>query len=124
MEGRDRFDVTLTVGPSPRRAIFFDVENSSRAQHVACVLEHLAVDHVDGRTDFFAVGNWGVVSESRRRLETDLRTRLRGLVVAAEKALARARETRTVGAAAVEAKFGWIAALQLRVEQLGRGDGE
>ena len=68
MEGRDRFDVILTVGPSPRRAIFFDVENSSRAQHVARVLEHLAVDHVDTRTDFFAIGNWGVVSDESARL--------------------------------------------------------
>jgi hypothetical protein len=56
------------VGPSPRRAIFFDVENSSRAQHVARVLEHLAVDHVAARTDFFAIGNWGVVSDESARL--------------------------------------------------------
>jgi hypothetical protein len=55
-------------GPLPRRAIFFDVENSSRAQHVARVLEHLAVDHGEARTDFFAIGNWGVVSDESARL--------------------------------------------------------
>jgi hypothetical protein len=51
-----------------RRAIFFDVENSSRAQHVARVLEHLALDHLDVRTDFFAIGNWGVVGDDSARL--------------------------------------------------------
>ena len=56
------------MGPSPRRAILFDVENSSRAQHVARVLEHLAVDHAAARTDFFAIGNWGVVSDESARL--------------------------------------------------------
>src|SRR5712692_9451469 len=58
----------VTVGPTPHRAIFFDVENSSRAQHVARVLEHLAVDQGEARTDFFAIGNWGVVSDESARL--------------------------------------------------------
>jgi hypothetical protein len=53
---------------STRRAIFFDVENSSRAAHVARVLEHLAVDHVATSTDFFAIGNWGVVGDESARL--------------------------------------------------------
>jgi hypothetical protein len=52
----------------PRRAVFFDVENSSRAQHVARVLDHLAIDHGEARTDFFAIGNWGVVSDESARL--------------------------------------------------------
>jgi hypothetical protein len=51
-----------------RRAIFFDVENSSRAEHVARVLEHLAVDHLAMATDFFAIGNWGVVGDETARL--------------------------------------------------------
>jgi hypothetical protein len=54
--------------PRPHRAIFFDVENSSRAQHVARVLEHLAIDYSEARTEFFAIGNWGVVSDESARL--------------------------------------------------------
>jgi hypothetical protein len=38
----------------PRRAIFFDVENGSRAQHVAVILQRLAIDHVGARTEFVA----------------------------------------------------------------------
>src|SRR5207247_2505869 len=30
--------------PSPRRAVFFDVENTSRAEHIARVLAHLELD--------------------------------------------------------------------------------
>src|SRR5262245_66605024 len=47
--------------PSARRAIFFDVENTSRAAHIARVIEHLSVDRTDRRTDFVAVGNWRVI---------------------------------------------------------------
>jgi len=53
---------------SPHRAIFYDVENSSRAQHVARVLEHLAVDHGTMRTDFVAIGNWRVISDESAHL--------------------------------------------------------
>jgi hypothetical protein len=63
-----RAPYNLTVRSSPRRAIFFDVENSSRAQHVARVLDHLAVDEARARTDFFAIGNWRVVSDESARL--------------------------------------------------------
>jgi hypothetical protein len=48
--------------------IFFDVENSSRAQHVVRVLEHLAVDHGHARTDFVAIGNWRVISDESAHL--------------------------------------------------------
>ena len=41
--------------PSSHRAIFFDVENTSRAAHIARVIEHLAVDRVGRRTDFVAL---------------------------------------------------------------------
>jgi hypothetical protein len=58
----------LTAGPAPRRAIFFDVENSSRAQHVGRVLQHLAVDHGHVRTDFVAIGNWRVISDESAHL--------------------------------------------------------
>ena len=51
-----------------RRAIFFDVENASRAQHITRVIEQLAVDHLDARTSFFAIGNWAVVSDASAQL--------------------------------------------------------
>ena len=54
--------------PSGRRAIFFDVENTSRAAHIARVIEHLAVDRADRRTDFVAVGNWRVIGHDTARL--------------------------------------------------------
>ena len=54
--------------PSVRRAIFFDVENSSKAAHVARMLEHLAVDRSERVTDLIAVGNWRVVGHDTARL--------------------------------------------------------
>ena len=54
--------------PTVRRAIFFDVENSSRSDHVARVLAHLDVDRVTCATDLVAVGNWRVVSHETARL--------------------------------------------------------
>src|SRR5213592_1672879 len=44
--------------PAARRAIFYDVENASRPEHIARVIDHLAVDRMGQRTDFVAVGNW------------------------------------------------------------------
>jgi hypothetical protein len=54
--------------PTVRRAIFFDVENSSRSDHVARVLAHLDVDRVTCTTDLVAVGNWRVVNHETARL--------------------------------------------------------
>jgi hypothetical protein len=54
--------------PSSRRAIFFDVENTSRAQHIARVIDHLQIDRRDHRTEFFAVGNWRVIGHDTARL--------------------------------------------------------
>jgi hypothetical protein len=54
--------------PASRRAIFFDVENTSRAQHIARVIEHLQIDHLGRRTEFFAVGNWRVIGHDTARL--------------------------------------------------------
>jgi hypothetical protein len=54
--------------PSARRAIFFDVENTSRAEHIARVIDHLAVDRMGRRTDFIAVGNWKVIGLDTARL--------------------------------------------------------
>jgi hypothetical protein len=65
-----RADVAEPPRPLPavRRGIFFDVENSSRPEHVAYVLDHLALDWTDRRTEFVAVGNWRVVSVETARL--------------------------------------------------------
>ena len=54
--------------PDRRRAIFFDVENTSRAEHIARVIEYLAVDRTAARTEFIAVGNWRVIGHDTARL--------------------------------------------------------
>src|SRR5262249_15028708 len=54
--------------PAARRAIFFDVENTSRSEHIARVIDHLAVDRMGRRTDFVAVGNWKVIGHDTARL--------------------------------------------------------
>jgi hypothetical protein len=54
--------------PTIRRAIFFDVENTSRAEHISRVIAHLAVDRNGRRTEFFAVGNWRVIGHDTARL--------------------------------------------------------
>ncbi|MBI2207221.1 MAG: hypothetical protein HYU41_25610, partial [Candidatus Rokubacteria bacterium] len=54
--------------PPTRRAIFFDVENTSRAEHIARMLDHLAVDRMGKRTEFVAVGNWKVIGSDTARL--------------------------------------------------------
>ena len=71
----EREFATRAVPPEPerpfpvgRRAIFFDVENTSRAEHIAKVIDHLAVDRFGRRTDFVAVGNWKVIGQDTARL--------------------------------------------------------
>jgi hypothetical protein len=54
--------------PDRRRAIFFDVENTSRAEHIARVIEQLGVDRTATRTEFIAVGNWRVIGHDTARL--------------------------------------------------------
>jgi hypothetical protein len=54
--------------PARRRAIFFDVENTSRPEHISRVLDHLAVDWLSWRTDLIAVGNWKVIGRDTARL--------------------------------------------------------
>jgi len=54
--------------PTARRGIFLDVENTSRAQHLAQVIDHLAVDRRDAHTDLIAVANWRVVGHESARL--------------------------------------------------------
>ena len=54
--------------PPGRRAIFLDVENTSKAQHLAHVIDHLGVDPWDRRTELVAVANWKVVGQDAARL--------------------------------------------------------
>jgi hypothetical protein len=54
--------------PEQRRGIFFDVENTSRAQDIESVLRHLMIDRVGIDTDFTAVGNWRVIGHETARL--------------------------------------------------------
>ena len=53
---------------TPRlRAVFFDVENSSRPEHVAVVLDHLGLVLGSG-VHLVAMGNWRVVGQDTARL--------------------------------------------------------
>src|SRR5262249_56979872 len=54
--------------PSLRRAVFFDVENSSRAEHVGRLLDRLELDRVARATELVAVGNWRVINHDTARL--------------------------------------------------------
>ena len=54
--------------PTARRAIFVDVENSSRADHISRVLDHLAIDRQGRRVELIAVGNWRVIGADSARL--------------------------------------------------------
>ncbi|MFN8543735.1 MAG: hypothetical protein U0807_05970 [Candidatus Binatia bacterium] len=65
-----RMPAAVPVRPLPdrRHGVFFDVENSSRPEHVSRVLEALELNWIDRRTDLIAVGNWRVVSNETARL--------------------------------------------------------
>jgi hypothetical protein len=54
--------------PATRRAIFFDVENSSRVEHIRRLLDHLRVDRLGQQTEVVAVGNWRVASAEAARM--------------------------------------------------------
>ena len=66
--GRVKPAAPPTPLPTGRRAIFVDVENSSRADHIGRVLDHLAIDRADRRVDLIAVGNWRVIGADSARL--------------------------------------------------------
>ncbi len=51
-----------------RRVVIFDVENSSRVEHVTRMLEHLELGKVDRATRIMAVGNWGVIGPETAKL--------------------------------------------------------
>jgi hypothetical protein len=57
----------LDLRPGARRAVFFDVENTSRAEDVERVLHHLAIDFAHGPLEFHAVGNWRVIGHEPAR---------------------------------------------------------
>jgi hypothetical protein len=60
-----------------RRAVFFDVENTSRAQHLDRVIHDLAIDDSAAPpTELVAVGNWRVISDDAARLLTSHGARL------------------------------------------------
>jgi hypothetical protein len=48
--------------------VFFDVENSSRGDHVAAVLAHLGLPDWTNDTRIVAIGNWRVVGAETARL--------------------------------------------------------
>src|SRR5919201_1609220 len=50
------------------RAIFFDVENTSRSADVKRMLEQLAIDRSARATDLVASGNWRVIGHETARL--------------------------------------------------------
>jgi hypothetical protein len=50
-----------------RRTVFFDVENSSRWEHIRRVLDHLDLGRLDPNTRVVAVGNWRVVGSDSAR---------------------------------------------------------
>ncbi|HZP39368.1 MAG TPA: hypothetical protein VFE48_22995 [Methylomirabilota bacterium] len=54
--------------PSSRRAIFIDVENSSKPEHLSRVLDHLDIDRHNQRVELIAVGNWRVIGADSARL--------------------------------------------------------
>jgi len=54
--------------PPAHRIILFDVENTSRPEHISRMIEHLGIDRQGRRTDFVAVGNWRVIGSDTGRL--------------------------------------------------------
>ncbi len=59
-------------GPPPSgrslRAVFFDVENTSRPEDVAAVLDHLELIQLGPGVTFVAMGNWRVVGQETASL--------------------------------------------------------
>jgi hypothetical protein len=52
-----------------RRAVFIDVENSSRADYIEAILAHLVLAQLGPNARLVAVGNWRVVgNEAAQKL--------------------------------------------------------
>lgn len=54
--------------PTRRRAIFIDVENTSRPGRITDALADLAIDRADTSTDIIASGNWRVIGNETARM--------------------------------------------------------
>src|SRR5262252_642704 len=54
--------------PARRHAVFFDVGNTSRPEHLSRVIDYLAIDWSAWRTDLVAVGNWKVIGRDTAQL--------------------------------------------------------
>ncbi|HZA50588.1 MAG TPA: hypothetical protein VE549_07595, partial [Myxococcaceae bacterium] len=54
--------------PTHRRAVFFDVENTSRSADVKRMLEQLQIDRFARATDLVASGNWRVIGHESARI--------------------------------------------------------
>ena len=54
--------------PVTRRAIFLDIENTTRTGHMARALDHLAIARLGPETELVAVGNWRVIGQETARL--------------------------------------------------------
>jgi hypothetical protein len=52
----------------PWRAVFFDVENSSRFEHIQHVLDQLDLGTLGRETELTALGNWRVIGQDAARL--------------------------------------------------------
>jgi hypothetical protein len=59
---------SVLAQPARRRAVLFDVENTSRTQDIEKVLAHLALDFTRGGVEFMAVGNWRVIGHEPARI--------------------------------------------------------
>jgi len=57
-----------TPRPGRRRAVFFDVENSSRSEHLATMLGHLGLHAIARETQLMAVGNWRVIGQESAQM--------------------------------------------------------
>jgi hypothetical protein len=51
-----------------RRAVFIDVENSSRADYIAAILAHLDLGELGPHVQLVAVGNWRVVGNEAAQM--------------------------------------------------------
>jgi GTP-binding protein EngB required for normal cell division len=121
-QAKSRFHYTemLTVAPSSAPSLLLDLlrPGSRRVRAIerdaAAFLERLfEVNTARIKNDFH-----DRVVESRRRLEQEIRDRLRELSGSAERALERARQTQAAGSAAVRGKLEWLRALRTEVQGL------
>jgi hypothetical protein len=112
----------LVVAPSSAGTRWLDLVRTAAARRRAVEREATAylarlleVNSARIKNDFVER-----VRESRRRLEDELRRRLRDLAASAERAMGQARQARAAGAGAVQARVDAIARLRTEAETLRR----